>query len=194
MNRTLKLLLFSSIFVDTGFGFIDPILSIFIKDNLTGGTIFTAGIASTIYLVTKSVLQLPFARYVDKHDNKIKWLLVGTAAMALVPFMYIFCSNIWYIYMAQFFLGIGSALAYPTWLGLWSTHLDKKKESFQWSLYSTATGIGTAITASVGAAVAQWAGFQIAFALVGVMAVIGFIILIFLQNKQNEKELSLDSI
>lgn len=187
MNRTIKLLLFSSIFVDTGFGFIDPILSIFIKDNLVGGTIFTAGVASTIYLITKSVLQLPFSRYVDKHDDKVKWLLVGTAAMVLVPFIYIFCSNVWYIYLAQIFLGIGSALAYPTWLGLWSIHLDKKKESFEWSLYSTTTGIGTAITASLGAAIAQWFGFRAAFALVGVLAVIGFIILWRLQ--ENDKRL-----
>lgn len=184
MNRTIKLLLFSSIFVDTGFGFIDPILSIFIKDNLVGGSIFTAGMASTVYLVTKSVLQLPFARYVDKHDDKVKWLLVGTAIMTVVPFIYIFCNNIWYIYLAQVLLGMGSALAYPTWLGLWSVHLDKNKESFEWSLYSTTVGIGTAITASLGAAIAQWFGFEAAFALVGLLAVAGFIILLRLQKKE----------
>lgn len=184
MNRTIKLLLFSSIFVDTGFGFIDPILSIFIKDNLVGGTILTAGVASTLYLITKSVIQLPFARYVDSHDNKIKWLLIGTAIMMVIPFLYIFCDNVWYIYLAQILLGIGSALAYPTWLGLWSIHLDKKKESFEWSLYSTTTGLGTAITASVGAAVAEFAGFKVAFALVGAMAVIGFLILLRLQKNE----------
>lgn len=182
MNRTTKLLLYSSIFVDTGFGFVGPILTIFIKDNLTGGTIFTAGLASTVYLVVKSVLQLPFSRYVDKHDDKVKWLLVGTAIMATVPFIYIFCTNVLYIYIAQIFLGIGSALAYPTWLGLWSIHLDKHRESFEWSLYSTATGIGTAVIASVGAAIAQWFGFQAAFALVGILTVVGFLILWRLQE------------
>ena len=183
MNRTIKLLLYSSIFLDTGFGFVEPILSIFIKDNLVGGTIFSAGVASAIYLVTKSVLQLPFSRYVDKHDDKIKWLLFGTAVMVLVPFMYIYCTNIWYIYFAQFFLGLGSSMAYPTWLGLWSIHLDKKRESFEWSLYSTTTGIGTAITASLGAAVAQVFGFKTAFALVGFLAIIGFAVLFRLQTK-----------
>jgi len=183
MNRTIKLLLFSSIFVDAGFGFVEPILAIFVKDNLVGGTIFTAGMASTVYLVTKSVLQLPFARYVDKHDDKVKWLLVGTGAMVVVPFIYIFCNTVWSIYLAQFFLGLGSALAYPTWLGLWSTHLDKKRESFEWSLYSTTVGIGTAVTASLGAAIAQWFGFRLAFALVGVLTVCGFLILFRLQTK-----------
>ncbi|EKD43684.1 MAG: hypothetical protein ACD_72C00171G0001, partial [uncultured bacterium] len=73
--------------------------------------------------------------------------------------------------------------AYPTWLGLWSIHLDKKRESFEWSLYSTVTSVGTAITASLGAAVAQWFGFRIAFALVGCMAVAGFLVLFKLQKK-----------
>ena len=54
MNRTIKLLMFSDIFVLTGFGLIEPILAIFIKENLVGGTIFAAGLASMIFLVTKS--------------------------------------------------------------------------------------------------------------------------------------------
>lgn len=185
MNRTIKLLLFSSIFVDTGFGFVGPMLSIFIKDNLAGGTIFTAGLASTVCLVVKSLLQLPFAHYVDKHDDKVKWLLVGTAIMALVPFFYIFCESIWYIYIAQVFLGFGSALAYPTWLGLWSVHLDKNRESFEWSLYSTSTGIGTAVVATLGAAIAQWFGFKAAFSMVGILAVVGFVVMWRLQEKHS---------
>lgn len=184
MNRTIKLLLYSSIFVDSGFGFIEPILAIFIKDNLVGGSILTAGIASTLYLVTKSVVQLPFAKYVDSHDNKVKLLLIGTGIMTVVPFLYIYCTSIWYIYIAQILLGLGAALAYPTWLGLWSIHLDKKRESFEWSLYSTTSGIGTAATASVGAAMAQYVGFRSAFALVGFMAVVGFVILLRLQKRE----------
>ena len=31
----------------------------FIKDDIVGGTIFAAGIASTIYLITKSAIQVP---------------------------------------------------------------------------------------------------------------------------------------
>ncbi len=190
MNRTIKLLLFSSIFVDTGFGFVEPILAIFIKDNLVGGTIVAAGVASTLFLITKSVIQLPFSRYVDKHDDKVKWLIVGTFCMAVVPFLYIFAHQIYLIYLAQIVYGIGSGLSYPTWLGLWSINLDKQKESFEWSMYSTTTSIGTAVTASVGAAVAQYFGFTLAFLLVGIMTVIGSLLLLRLENEHNTKLLS----
>lgn len=186
INKTIKLLMFSDIFVLTGLGLIEPILAIFIKENLIGGTIFIAGIASTIFIVTKSIVQLPFSKYVDSHKDKIKWLIIGTFLISLVPFIYIFAKDIKLIFLAQIIHGIGSGLAYPTWLGLWSTHLDKKHESFEWSLYSTLTGIGTALTAAVGAAIAQFIGFAYTFALVGIMSLIGCLILFGLEKKKSK--------
>lgn len=183
MNKTVRLLMLSDIFVITGFGLISPILAIFIKENLIGGTIFAAGLASALFLITKSAIQLPFSRYVDKHDDKVKWLIIGTFLIALIPFIYIFTNNISYIYVAQIIHGIGSALAYPTWISLWSINLDKKHEGFEWSLYSTLTGIGTAITGAAGAAIAQFAGFKFTFILVGLTSLIGCFILFGLNKK-----------
>ncbi len=183
MNRVIKLLMFSDIFVITGFGLIEPILAIYIKENLIGGTIFAAGIASMIFLVTKSLVQLPFSRYVDNHDDKVKWLILGSLIISCIPLIYIYAKSVYYIYFAQFLFGIGSGLAYPTWLGIWSTHLDRKHESFEWSLYSTMTGLGTAMTAAIGAAIAEFAGFKVTFALVGVMALTGCVILFNLERQ-----------
>ena len=186
MNKTIKLLMISDIFVLTGFGLIDPILAIFIKENLVGGTIFAAGIASTLFLITKSVIQLPFSKYVDRHDDKVKWLIVGLFLITLVPFIYLFAKNVQWIYIAQIIHGIGSGLAYPTWLGLWSTHLDKKHESYEWSLYSTLTGIGTAITAAVGAAIAEFFGFAFTLMFAGLMSAFGWAVLFGLEKKEEK--------
>ena len=187
MNRTIKLLMFSDIFVITGFGLMAPILAIFIKENLIGGTIFAAGLSSALYLIIKSMVQLPFSRYVDNHDDKVKWLILGTILISSVPFIYIFANHIYFIYFAQIIYGIGSGLAYPIWLGLWSTHLDKKHESFEWSLYSTFTGAGTALAAVVGAVIAQFMGFTFTFIFVGIMSFTGAMILIGLNNEQKKK-------
>ena len=187
MNKTIKLLMFSDIFVLTGFGLIEPILAIFIKENLVGGTIFAAGLASTLFLITKCIVQLPFSRYVDNHDEKVRWLIVGTLIIAAVPFIYIFAKDINHIYFAQILYGIGSGLAYPTWLGLWSTNLDRQHESFEWSLYSTLTGLGTALTAVVGAAIAEFVGFTPTFVLVGALSLAGCLTLLGLERKK-EKE------
>lgn len=188
MNRTIKLLMLSDVLILTGFGLITPILAIFIKDNLIGGTIFAAGFASTLFLITKSSLQLPFSRYIDKHDDKVKWLIIGTFIISLVPLVYIFSNHIYYIYAAEVLHGIGSGLAYPTWLGLWSTHLDKKHESFEWSLYSTGVGVGTAITAAIGAVLAELVGFTITFLVVLIMSLAGGGTLFFLERKKGKKQ------
>ena len=84
MNRTMKLLLLSDIFVLTGFGLIQPILAIYINDGgVSGGTMLTAGLASALFLFTKSMVQLPFGHYVDRQPGKTRWLILGTLLMAI---------------------------------------------------------------------------------------------------------------
>ncbi|MBW3015591.1 MFS transporter [Candidatus Woesearchaeota archaeon] len=182
MNRIIKLLILSDIFVVTGFGLIEPILAIFIKENLIGGTIFAAGVASTLFLVTKCIIQIPFSKYVDNHKEKTKSLLFGTFFIAIVPFIYILAKNVNGIYFAQIFYGIGAGLAYPSWLGLFSANLDRKHESYEWSLYFAISGLGTAAAAIIGAAIAELIGFTYTFAIVGVISLIGCFILFGLNN------------
>jgi MFS transporter, OFA family, oxalate/formate antiporter len=184
MNRVIKLLLISDIFLVSGFGLIEPILSIFIKDSLLGGQIYAAGLASMLFLLTKSCVQLPFSRYVDKHDHSIGWLIAGSICIAFVPFLYVYATSVEHIYIAQVLYGIGSGLAYPTWLGLWSTNLDRHHESYEWSLYSTLTGLGTAATAGIGAFVVQYIGFKPTFFIVGFLAFVGCLILFLLRIKK----------
>ena len=193
MDRVIKLLMISDILLLTGFGFVQPILAIFFKEDLVGGSILMAGIAGAVFLIVKSFIQLPFSKYVDSHGyaTRIRWLIIGTFFIAIVPFMYIMFDHIYWIIFAQVVRGIGSGLAYPTWLGLWSTHLDKKKESFEWSLYSTLVGIGTAASAAIGAGLAEWLGFDITFIIVGGIWLFGCVILFALDKRNNKMGLVL---
>ena len=189
MNKVIRLLMISDIFVITGFGLVEPILAIFIKENLIGGTIFTVGFASTLFLITKSIIQLPFSRYIDSHKDKVRWLIIGTFLVSLVPLIYIFINDIKFVYLAQIIYGIGSGLAYPAWLSLWSTNLDRKHEGFEWSFYSTMTGLGVAASAAIGAAIAQFIGFKFTFLLVGLMSLIGGFILFNLEKQDHMQKI-----
>lgn len=194
MNRTMKILMLSDIFVLTGFGLIQPILAIFINDGVTGGTVFAAGLASALFLLTKSLVQLPFSKYVDGQKNKAAWLLLGTLLMAAVPVIYVTAGSIYQIYAAEIIYGLGSGLAYPTWLGLWSANLDRGRESFQWSVYSTSTGLGTALTGAVGAGIASLVGFTATFLMAGGMCILGCLALFLMESKRiHAGKVSLDT-
>jgi len=179
--------MFADIFYFTGFGLVAPIIAIFIKDDLAGGTIFAAGVATAIFILVKSAVQLPFSRYVDRHDNKLLWLKIGYGMIVLNPLIYIFADHVNYIYLAEAIHGIGSGIAFPAWLGLWSTHLDKGHESFEWSLYSTVIGVAAAVTAGLGAAMAEFIGFNWTFGLVGLSAFGGFLTLFGLKKDIDKK-------
>lgn len=186
MNMTLKILIISDIFVFSGFGLIAPILSIFINDNLIGGSIFSAGLASMIFLLTHALLQIFFS-YTFNPKDRLWMLKLGTAIIALVPFGYIFATSIYHIYIVEFVYGLGAAFAYPSWSSLFTAHLEKGKRGFQYAVYSSSVGIGTAITAGVGAWIAEQTSFQIVFLLTGAIAVIGLLFLFKLEKKSLRK-------
>ncbi len=181
MNSTLKLLILSDILVYGALGFIAPILSIFIDTNLEGGGIFTAGLASTIFLLTHAILQIIFSYKFNPKDRL--WMLwLGTGIIALVPVGYIFSTQIWHLFLAEFAYGVGAAFAYPSWSSLFTANLEKGKRGFQYSVYSSGLGIGTAITAAIGGIIAEKVSFQLVFGITSALAILGLLIL-FKLNK-----------
>ncbi len=182
MDKTLKLLIISDILVYGALGFVSPILSIFIDNNLAGGGIFTAGLASTIFLTTHAILQVVFSYFFNPKDRL--WMLwLGTGIIAVVPIGYIFSTHIWHLFLAEFAYGVGAALAYPSWSSLFTAHLEKGQRGFQWSIYSSGLGLGTAITAAVGGLIAEKLSFKVVFGLTSILAVIGLLVLFKLEKK-----------
>lgn len=182
MDKTLRLLIISDVLVYGALGFVTPILSIFIANNLVGGGIFTAGLASMIFLLTHSVLQIIFSYKFNPKDRL--WMLwTGTAIIAAVPIGYMFSTHIGHLFLAEFAYGVGAAFAYPSWSSLFTSHLEKGKRGFQWSVYSSSLGIGTAITAAIGGFIAEKTSFKVVFVLTSLLAIIGLFILFKLEKK-----------
>ena len=191
MDKIIKLLILSDIFLIMGFGLIDPFLAVFIKDNITNGSLLAAGFATTLFLITKSIVQLPFSKYVDSHKDKIKYLVIGTIIISLTPFIYILSNKIEYIYIAHVIRGIGSGLAVPTWLSLFTTHIDKGKESYEWSIYATLVSLGIALSGLVGATLASFLGFRFTFFMVAILSLIGASILFKLETQDHKEKLKI---
>jgi len=191
MNNThkkLSLLVLSDIFILSSFGLIAPIFAVFIMENLIGGSIVTAGLATTIFLVVKSSVQLPLSKYfIDKHNHKARFLVMGTFLIITVPFIYVTAKSVNTIFIAQAIYGLGAALAYPAWFSLFTIYMDKKQRGFEYAIYTTAVGISVAIAAFLGAKLAEVVGFKALFFIVGAVAFLGFLFLIALYRLETKK-------
>jgi len=186
MNKVLKLLILSDVFIYSGLGLVAPLLAVFIKDNLIGGTLFAVGISSAIFLIVHAILQIVFADRFNQKDRR--WMLLfGTLLISLVPLGYFLSKNIWHLFIVQFIYGIGASFAYPAWYSLFSANLDKKQEGFQWSINNSCISIGTALTAAIGGWLVSSIGFNFSFIIAGLITLVGFLILIKL-NKNDFKK------
>ena len=190
MNKKLLLLILSDILILSSFGLLGPIFAIFITDTIEGGSIVAAGLATTIFLVVKSTVQLPLSKYfIDKEKHKTRSLLLGTFLIITVPFIYFFARHVNVIFIAQAVYGLGAALAYPAWFSLFTTYIDGKHKGFEYTLWSTGVGIGSALAAFSGAKIADILGFQILFFVVGIIALLGFLLLIILDRIETRKKI-----
>jgi len=182
MKKEMILLILSDVLILSSFGLISPIFAIFLTDNIVDGSLVAAGLASAVFFITKSVTQLPLSRIIDKNHHKVVLLLIGTLLVAIVPFLYLWSTHMKGIYFAQIIYGLGTALAYPTWFSLFTKFIDKKHKGFEYSVWSTGVGIGSAITAYLGAELASVDGFNFVFFIVGGFSICGFILLFFINH------------
>ncbi len=187
MKKIIKLLILSDFFILSAIGLISPILAIFIKENLVGGSIKAAGIASTIFIFTKSILQPTFAYFAQPKHIKAM-LFFGTALMVFVPIIYFFSTHVFHIYVASFIYGISTAIAYPPWFKLFTRNVTKGREGLEWSVYSSVEGIGSALAAFVGAFFAERFGFYPLFLIVCFFLFLGLIITILVIKEYSKIE------
>lgn len=186
MNRILKLLIAADTLLWSGLGLISPILAIYVKDHLIGGSLTVVGIAAMIFLVTRVTLQLIFSKIFNPKDRF--WMVVfGTFLIAFVPFLYMLSKNIWHLFLAQIIYGFGAGLSFPAWFSLFASNLTKGREGTEWSIYSAWVGISTGVSAFLGSWVASLFGFGFTFFIAGIFAISGMLVLLRLQKEKIEK-------
>jgi len=181
MNPVVRFLTISDILIMGGFALIGPIFAVFITDQIAGASIEVVGIAEGIFLTVRSLMQIPFGRLIDKikgEKDDFWFMVVGSLLLALIPIFYIFCDTPAKLYAVQFLYGFVSAATLPTWLAIFTRHIDKDREGYEWGIYQTAAGLSAAACASLGGFLAQEYGFRSLFVLVSVLNFAGAIFLL----------------
>ncbi len=173
INKVIKILTFSDVLLLTGFGFVSPIFAIFITDQIQGGNVEVVGFAAAVYWIVKSALQIPLGNYLDRvkgERDDLWFVVIGNILAAVAVFGFIFSSLPWHIYLFQAVYSLGMAMNIPGWSAIFTRHIDKGKEAFEWSARSTFIGIGAGISGAFGGIIATQFGFNVLFVGVGIFA------------------------
>jgi MFS family permease len=176
INQFIFIMTLSDFLVASAFGLISPILAVYLVKQIENGSLEVVGIGSMIFFIMNALFKIPIAKIIDK--NKAEWddfyvTVAGYLLISSVPFFYILINKPIHLYLLQAAYGLGTATAYPGWMALFTRHIDKDKEGFSWSFYSTSTNIAAGISAALGGIIAQRVGFQFLFILVGCFSFLG---------------------
>ena len=197
LNKIIRTLIISDFFLNSGWGLMGPIFAIFIVKNVAMGSISEAakiaGFAALSFWITKSLLQIPIGRYLDKnHGEKDDfWFMVaGTFLLALVPIGFLFSSQAWHIYALQMLHALAASLNFPSWSAIFTRHIDKGREAFQWGTHSTVSGMGVGLAGGIGGIAVAYFGFEIVFIFVSSLSLLCGFLLFIIKNDislENEK-------
>lgn len=189
INKVIKFLILSDVALLSGLGFVTPIFAIFLTENIKGGNIRVAGFAAAIYWIVQSVVIIPFGRYLDKnHGEKddLWFVIVGNLLAALVVFGYVFARLPWHIYFLQGIYALGMGMNIPGYTAIFTRHIDKDKEAFDWSVRAALVGIGAGLAGALGGIIAHNFGFNILFVGVGIFILLGaFLPLLILREMKS---------
>lgn len=182
VNRAIQIMLLYLFFVVMAESLFTPIFSVFIIKSIAGATLKTAGFALAIFALSKSLVQIPLSRYLDKlkgEKDDFHSLIFGALVAVIYPFGLIFVSKIWHLYFLEILAGIGTAALMAAYYSLFARHVDKGSEGFEWSLFSVGgLTVSGAIGAAIGGILADIFGFQLLFLINGTVNFIVFFTLL----------------
>lgn len=162
-------------------GMFSPLYALFVEDFIVGGNEIVIGISMSIYLVSRSVLQIPIATLIDKikgERDDYNFMVIFSIAGGLLNLGLLAISSIWQLYLINMLMGVFTAITYPSYMALFTRHIDKNMEGTEWGVYYTFTDLSTAALAGVGGYLASAFGFRNLILIVSALSVIGGFLLI----------------
>ena len=187
INPIVKAFIISDSFLWSGWNFITPIFAIFVTQGVAGGTMELAASAYSVHLIARVLVELISGKLLQTSTDLKKYLatILGILVLTISYLGFAQAINITQIFLFYALAGVGLGIASPAKNSLFSSHLDKNKETSEWGLYDASVFIGMAASSSLGGFVAKEYGFQNLFYLSAVITVLSVIpYLLFLNTKK----------
>jgi MFS family permease len=135
-----------------------------------------AGVAVAIFLITKSLFQIPAASFMDKvcGDKDDYWFLfAGMVMVSTLPLGYLLISSPLQLYLIQFLMGAATAFTFPSFMAIFTRYVEMDRAGTVWGVYYTLIDISSAATAAIGGVLAATIGFENVIIIVTVIGWIG---------------------
>jgi len=188
INKIVFFLIKADFFFFSALGLVAPIFAVFLTSKLKDGSIEVAGFAVAIYWIVKSIFEIPVAKFLDKRKGErddLIFLVAGYFVVGLIHFAYTQATLSWHIYILESLYAIAMAIAMPGWSAIFTRHIDKGKEGFDWSVEHVVYSIGTGIAGALSGIIIAKYGFNAVFVIAGIIAMIGALIPLFVYRDVN---------
>lgn len=180
VNRVIKYFVMADLLFFAGWGFVSPIFSVFIVEEIRDATIVSVGISAAIFWSFRSFVQPPLANALDKMEGEkddLYALILGLLLAGVTAFMFVLVNTVYQLYVLQIFHGAALGMYHVSWRAIFSRHLDKDRQAFDWSFDSAVIGIAIAVTSFVGSLLASNFGFDVTFIIAGVLSLVAVVII-----------------
>lgn len=170
INKAIKTLLVFVFLFNVAAGLYMPIIAIYITQYVVGSTLAVVGVSVAVYSITKAVFQIPIARRLDKTKNEkadFYVLLFGILMAIIYSLGFILVRDVWHLYVLGIFTGIADACIMSSYYAIFSHHIDKDSQGFEWSLFSVG---GLTISASMGGLIGGYIATEFGFSTVFIMS------------------------
>ncbi len=185
INKIVRYFIISDLFFVGGWGLINPILAIFIVDEIAGATLTTVGLAAAVYWILKAVFQIPIGLYLDRNKGEkddFYTLVLGLFLASVTAFLFVFIDRIWQLFVLQAFHAIAFAFYTPAWNAIFTRHIDKNRYAFDWSLDSAIVAFAAGLSGAISGLVAGTYGFDVVFLAAAVLTMIAAVVIFSLPD------------
>lgn len=184
VNKAIKIMLVFLFTVQVSLYLFQPLLAVFITEFIPGATISVVGFAAAFVAVTKSIVQVPSARFLDKkvgERDDFYVMVAGSTLGTIATFAYLIVESIWQLFAVSMLAGVASGLLMSAYYSIFSHHVDGDAQGFEWSLFSAGgLTISSALGGALGGLLVEATSFKTTFFIAGVVSFISAVILLSL--------------
>lgn len=181
INPLIRFLIVSDMLIVGALGMFSPLYALFIENRIQGADELVIGVSISIYLVSRSILQIPLATLIDRikgENDDYFFLVFFSILVGFIHLGFLRITQIEHLFLIQFMLGVFTAITYPSYMALFTRHIDKNMEGTEWGVYYTFVDLSSAVLAAIGGYIASEFGFNNLIILVSAICILGGILLI----------------